>query len=345
MPRGQLRPVRWAGNGLAIVAGLAAVACSTAPNPVQPGTATPPAASPKPTITAKTDSGSAAPLTGLPAGSAADAARPAVAVVVGAAPRGLGSADVVFQEFSAPVRYIAVFQSRRASGVGPVTSTQPTDSEVLSVLHPLVAYDSGTPTFIKILDRSKATDVGLSGHPSAYTTTSSGVTTSTRAVLRAARGSGPPPPPVFVFRGGISGDGPLATTGLSHPASVRVSIPGNGTEVWSFDSRSGRWVLSSGGPKVAVANLVVQTVPYRQIVNTKSGTSLRSARVLGGGQAEVFSSGPAGSAAAAGTWSKPHLLDVTNYFDKGGNPMVFQPGPTWVILAPRGTRAAASGGH
>jgi hypothetical protein len=344
MPRGQLRPVRWAGNGLAIVAGLAAVACSAAPNLVQPGAATPAASAKTPTAKTVRASGPPAPLTGLPSGSAADAARPAVAVVVGAGPRGLGSADVVFQEFSAPVRYIAVFQSRRASGVGPVASTQPTDSEVLSVLHALVAYDSGTPTFIKILDHSKVTDAGLGGHPSAYTTTSSGVTTSTRAVSRAVRGSGPPPP-VFVFRGGISGDGPLATTGLSHPASVRVIIPGNGTEVWSFDSDTGRWVLSSGGPNVAVANLVVQTVPYRQIVNAKKGINVRSARALGRGQAEVFSAGPGGSAAAAGTWSKPHIQDVTNYFSKSGNPMVFQPGPTWVILAPQGTRAAASGGH
>jgi Protein of unknown function (DUF3048) C-terminal domain/Protein of unknown function (DUF3048) N-terminal domain len=345
VPHGQLRPVHWAGNGLVIVAGLAAVACGAVPNPVQSGTATP-AASPKATIAAKTDraSGPAAPLTGLPAGSAADAARPAVAVVVGAGARGLGSADVVFQEFAAPVRYIAVFQSRRASGVGPVTSTQPTDSEVLSVLHPLIAYDGGTPTFIKILDRSEATDVGFGNHPGAYATTSSGVATSTGAVLRAARGSGPPPP-IFVFPGGVTGAGPLATTGLSHPASIRVSIPGNGTQVWTFDSHTGRWALSSGGPRVAVANLVVQTVPYRHLVNRKSGTTLQSARVLGGGLAEVFSGSPGGSAAAAGTWSKPHFQDVTNYFDKNGNPMAFQPGPTWVILAPRGTRVAVSGGH
>lgn len=340
MPRGQLRPVRWAGNGLAIVAGLTAVACSAVPNPVQAGAP----ASPRATITAKTEgaSGPPAPLTGLAAGSAVDAARPAVAVVVGPGPRGLGSADVVFQEFSDPVRYIAVFQSRRASGVRPVTSTQPTDSELLSVMHPLIAYHSGTPTFVKILDRSKVTDVGFGNHPSAYT--SDGVAVSTRAVLRSARGSGPPPP-IFVFRGGLAGAGPFAATGVSHPASVRVSVPGRGTQLWTFDPHSGRWVLSSGGPKVAVANLIVQTVPYRHIVNTKAGLNVLSARVIGGGQAEVFSGSAAGSAAAPGTWSKPHLQDVTNYYDKNSNPMAFQPGPTWVILAPRGTRVSTSGGR
>jgi len=341
VPRGQLRPVRWAGDGLAIVAGLAAVACGAVPNPVQAGSA----AGPKATDTAKTEraSGPPAPLTGLAAGSAADAARPAVAVVVGPGPRGLGSADVVFQEFSAPVRYIAVFQSRQPSGVRPVTSTQPTDSEVLSVMHPLIAYNGGTPTFVKILDRSKVTDVGFGNHPSAYT--GHGVAVSTRAVLRAARGNGPPPP-IFVFGGGLSGAGPFAATGVSHPASVRVSVPGSGTQSWTFDPHTGRWVLSSGGPKVAVANLVVQTVLYRHIVNTKAGLNVLSARVIGGGQALVFSGGAGGSsAAAAGTWSKPHLQDVTNYYDKNSNPMAFQPGPTWVILAPRGTRVSASGGR
>jgi hypothetical protein len=167
---------------------------------------------------------------------------------------------------------------------------------------------------------------------------------STRAVLRGARGSGPPPP-IFVFRGGSSGNGPLATTGLSHPTAARVSIPGNGTQSWTFDSHTGLWVLSAGGPKVAVANLVVQTVPYRHITNSKKGIHVSSARVIGSGPAEVFSGSPGASVAAAGTWSKPHLQDVTNYFDKSDSPMAFQPGPTWVILAPRGTRVAASGGH
>lgn len=341
MPHGQLpRPVGWAGSVLAIVAGLAAVGCAAAiPNPVSAGGGSAPPASPKATASADTLSGSVAPLTGLPASSAA-AARPAVAVDVGRAPQGLPSADVIYQEISSPVRYIAVFQSASASGVGPVTGTQPTDSQVLTVLHASLAYDGGTPTFIKILDHSKVKDMGAANHSSLY----SGGTVSTKAVLGAAHG-GSAPPPIFVYRD--SNNSTLAKTGVSHPTSVRLSIPGYGTESWTYSSHSGRWALTSGGPKTSVANLVVQTVSYRQaFVNKKAGQTTPTARAIGGGAAQVFSGAAGGSgSAASGTWSKPHFQDVTNYLDKNDYPMAFQPGPTWVILAPRGTRVSTSGGQ
>jgi hypothetical protein len=124
-----------------------------------------------------------------------------------------------------------------------------------------------------------------------------------------------------------------------------VRIPGYGTEVWAYETGTGMWALASGGPKVAVANVVVQTVAYKQVESHQAGT-VPSARVLGGGAAEVLSGSAGGSGmAASGTWSKPHLKDLTNYFDKNGSPMAFQPGPTWVVLAPQGTRVSTSGGQ
>jgi hypothetical protein len=55
------------------------------------------------------------------------------------------------------------------------------------------------------------------------------------------------------------------------------------------------------------------------------------------GTAVTADHGP-GGLAASGRWSKPGLNDVTEYTDTQGLPMAFQPGPTWVILAPYGTR-------
>src|SRR5450631_1046053 len=83
-----------------------------------------------------------APLTGLPVTGARAASRPAVAVSLsGAQPQGLGSADVVYEELTSPLRYIAVFQSHDGASVGPVGQTRPMDGQALSVLHPLTAYD------------------------------------------------------------------------------------------------------------------------------------------------------------------------------------------------------------
>jgi hypothetical protein len=68
--------------------------------------------------------------------------------------------------------------------------------------------------------------------------------------------------------------------------------------------------------------------------------------LIGKGTVEVFSGGAGGSGTAApGTWSKPHLKQLTNYIDDNGYPMAFQPGPTWVIFAPKGTKVSTSGGQ
>ena len=93
-----------AAAGLATVAGLALAACSQGPaNPANPAAVSSPAAASTGPVQGKAGQGSPArpiaPLTGLPAASAADATRPAVALAVaGSSPQGLRSADVVFEE-------------------------------------------------------------------------------------------------------------------------------------------------------------------------------------------------------------------------------------------------------
>jgi Protein of unknown function (DUF3048) C-terminal domain/Protein of unknown function (DUF3048) N-terminal domain len=339
--------------GFAVALVLAATACSKGPpSPVGAGSPSSPATSPRPHVSESTggSSGPHAPLTGLRTASAADAARPAVAVAVtGPNPRGLTAADVVFEEITAPARYIAVYQSQQSTGIGPVTSTQPTDVQELSVLHPLFGYNGAVaPFFLKLLDKSKLSDVGFANHPSAYSSTAAGLTASTRAISGDVRAASAPPP-IFQYRGGDSGANTLAAKGVSRPSSVRITLPGHGTQTWHFDSRADRWTPTSGTPRCRAANLVVQTVPYKVIgVNRQKGITVSSARVIGTGKAAVFSgseSGDSSGTAATGTWSKPRAGDVTNYLDASGYPMTFQAGPTWIILGPPGTQVITSGGR
>ena len=288
--------------------------------------------------------GSVAPLTGLSV-TAAVALRPAVAVAVaGSDPVGLSSADLVFQEMTVPVRYLAVFQSDEASTVGTVTSTNPSDGQTLSVLHPLTGYDGGTSSFISVLDASKIIDDGYAGHASLYSAGSDGLTVSTAALV-AAGPSDAPPPPLFAYR---LPSQPLATVDESHPTSVKVEVTGQPAEQWDFDARADRWVQVAGGPRMSVANLVVQIVSFKTVyLSRKYGETTQSARVIGTGQAMVFSGtapGGDGGTAAAGSWSKPGLAAVTNYFDTAHLPMDFVPGPTWIVLAPAGTRTSQAGG-
>jgi hypothetical protein len=243
------------------------------------------------------------------------------------------------------VRYIAIFQSKEATGVGPLTSTQPTDGQALSVLRALFGYDGGTPVFTKELSHTLVTNLGKSAHPSLYSATGPGVSVSTNTFQRAVRGSGAPPQ-IFYFRGEGPQSSVLATTHLSRPDAAKVTIPGYGTESWAYASKTGLWAMTRGGPKVGVANVVVQTVPYKQVGGRHAGTAVESAHVIGKGTVEVFSGSAGGSGTAApGTWSKPHLNQLTDYIDDNGYQMAFQPGPTWVIFAPKGTKVSASGGQ
>jgi Protein of unknown function (DUF3048) C-terminal domain/Protein of unknown function (DUF3048) N-terminal domain len=324
-----------------------AACAASAPNLVGTGAAPAASSAASRAVGATGQARPAAPLTDLASASAADAQRRAVALVLsGTDPRGLTSADVVYQEFAAPVRYIAVFQSKEATGVGPLTSTQPTDGQALSVLRPLFGYDGSTPVFTKELHHTDVTDLGFATHPALYAKAGGGVTASTRAVQRAVHGSGAPPQ-IFYYRGEGAQTSVLATAHLSRPTAAKVTIPGYGTESWAYASRTGLWALTTGGPKVQVANVVVQMVPYKQtVVSHKAGTTVPSARLIGTGTVQVLSGSAGGSGTAApGTWSKPHLNQLTDYIDGNGYPMAFQPGPTWVIFAPKGTRLSTSGGQ
>lgn len=337
-PRRRVASVLVAGVAVVLgAAGCASSAPSLAPAGSQPTTRP---ASPGKATQAAAGQAAVAPLTGMPA-SAAAAARPAVAVVLsGSHPAGLDSADVVFEEITTPApRYIAVFQSSNAVNVGPVTSTRPADGMVLSVLHPLTGYDGGSTGFLDVLHGTKIIDVGFSSHSSLYRAGRGGPTTSTTAIGKAARDIAPPP--LFQYQGEADLGDQLASSGVRRISSLRVVIPGSRTQAWTYDSRASRWALTGGGPQVLVSNLVIQDVSYKQVfLSRRYGITVPSARVIGTGRMLVVA-GRRGSdqgMAAWGTWSKPGLAAVTNFLDAADLPMAFLPGPTWIILAPTGTR-------
>lgn len=288
--------------------------------------------------------GTVAPLTGLPV-SACVAQRPAVAVAVaGPDPAELSAADLVLEEMTSPVRFLAVFQSAQAAQVGPVAATSPMDGEALSVLHPVTGYDGGTSSFISVLDATKIIDGGYAAHPDAYAPGPAGLTVSTSALAAAGKSDGPPPG-LLPYR---AAGAPLASTGVSHPTAVRITIPGQPVQQWNFDTRTDRWVETAGGPPVSGANLIVQVVAFKTVyLNRKHGETTQSARVIGTGRVIVFSgatAGVAGGTSAAGIWYKPGLAGLTDYFDAARLPMSFGPGPTWIILAPAGTSTSEVGG-
>jgi len=113
------------------------------------------------------------------------------------------------------------------------------------------------------------------------------------------------------------------------------------TTGWAYDDASGRWLrftdgtphVLDGGARLSFANIVIQFCRYQTTgVIDSSGSDSPEAVVLGDGEAWVLS----GPALAKGRWAKPDAPAITRYVDGAGGPLLLQPGPTWVMLAPVG---------
>lgn len=326
--------------GLAgLAAALLLAGCSAgASTPGSTGTGSPfPTGSATPTVSA-TGSATPAPttpLTGQPASSAAALARPIVVVDVtmtgtGANLRGIGLADLVYQEFDRPgtSRLIAAYQSRDAS-VGPVASTAPVDPRITALMGlPVLAFDGGPTGFVKqvgptvVTPRSTASFASLFSHtgPLAYVST---------AALRASAPNAAAAPQGLLPFGGPT---VAAASGVRKVTRLSLSVPGEPLQTWAFNGQA--WVGPGG---VTVTNIVIQSVPYKTVTSAKDPT-VHSAQIIGTGVATVIGNG----FAATCTWSRPQPLQITNFFDAHSLPVALTPGRTWIILAPPGSRATTS---
>ena len=311
----------------ALVVGFGA-ACGEPPPPaskvnvVDPGA--PASATPSPTPSLP-----AAPLTGLPVSAAAVAERQAVAVPLrvspSTTPSGLDAADLVYAEFaeSDTLHLTAVFQSRDAAKVGPVTEIRPVDIRSVAVLRPFVGYASGPTGFLTQFEKS-----GLAGVTPADGKVFASGHTSTAALWKAAPKGGQPPTPALDH---ATDGAALAARDLVPARELTVSVAGGPPMVWRYDQQKSHWVGKVGTATVTAASVIVLTMEYRTLdVRHPSPRSLPAANVFGEG-AVVAVSGPSG---AKGRWRKPGLQLVCTIADNGGDMLHPQPGNAWVIYAP-----------
>jgi hypothetical protein len=275
------------------------------------------------------------PLTGIPARSRAEAGRAAFGVALtGSDPQGLTGADLVYEEESDPARYIAVYQSGSSAKIGPLGQGRSTDPQLMGALHAGLGYATMRPGPHSQLSGMHVTDLGYPGHPSAYT--GGGAYTSTKgmyaAIAKLHRGPGQPPSP-FTY---VAEGRPLASKGLKKATKLRVSMPGSATRTWTYSG--GRWRPSGGGPKVPVANVIVQRTEYKTTNIAKGGVKAPKAKVFGTGTCVVASAGQS----ANGKWNRQSPDSMTLFVDSESFPFRLAPGPTWVILAPPGTSVRAT---
>ncbi|MEU3457135.1 DUF3048 domain-containing protein [Micromonospora sp. NPDC006766] len=291
---------------------------------VDPGTSGPATGSPTPALPA-------APLTGLPVSAPAVAARQAVAVPLrvsrSTTPAGLDAADLVYAEFaeSDTLHLTAVFQSRDAAKVGPVTEVRPVDIRSVAVLRPFVGYAGGPTGFLTQFAQS-----GLAGITSAERGAKvfKADHTSTAALWNVAPKGGQPPTPALDH---ATDDDPLAAHDLVPAHELTVDVRGGPPMIWRYDQQKSHWVSKVGTVTVTAASVFVLTMEYRTLqVRHPSPRSLPAAKVFGVG-AVVAVSGPS---SAKGRWRKPGLDLACTIADSGGDIMQPRPGNAWVIYAP-----------
>jgi hypothetical protein len=318
--------------GPALLAG-----CGSAPPPIAAPTAGPSSTAPSASPSASADARPLAPLTGRPVDAAA-AGRPAVAVAVaGPNPVGLDKADVVIEEISSPVRWLAVFQSQDAPSVGPVVATRPADPMVLGMLRPAYGFRGGTTGMVDQAEKSELLTVNATSHASPYATSGDQLFASTAKVR--AEVKAPAARPMLVYGDASGGGGGGAYANSKPVKQLTIAVHDGATQTWSYDAGAKVWRRTGGGPAVAAANLIVQVVPYKSVqLGHPSGQWVPSARVFGTGAATIAP----GPFAVPGKWSKPGASKQTNYVDARSVPVRLVPGTSWVLLAPSGSTVTAS---
>ena len=256
--------------------------------------------------------------------------------------RGLGAAAVVYQELveSGATRFAAVYDNATSQEVGPIRSVRETDIALLGPYGRVTVGFSGANkgvmrSFRQAVRAGQLLDASYDTLPGLYREGVRRVDAhnffSTPAQLARARPGVAGRYIGFHFARLRRGAG-RAAAGVS----VRFSEFSHVTV--RYQRRTGRWsVRQDGQPLAAVApaNVIIQSVrvtgsryvdvlgsptPYTVTVGHGPVVLLRDGRLL------------------RGTWRRLASRTGTRFLDDKGRDLPMKPGPTWILLQPKGQR-------
>lgn len=291
----------------------------------------------------------ASPLTGALV-SPAVAGRPAVTVKVDNAPdarpqAGLNDADVIYEERveGSVVRFLAVYQSKDASIVGPVRSVRSTDAAIVAPLGGVFAFSGGIAPFVRKIEATGIKTVPESDNPKLGNFKRVGkvrpyATYANTNKLRVL-GKQIAPPPLFArIRPGTTF--PEANPATKPITGLRVVFGSLTTADWTWDRAKKQWLRSTNRTvhlledrsRLSTSCLVLQTVPYKPTKYTdRSDFVVDEAVVTGSGNAIIACDGTAVRA----RWHKPSLKSVTIFTNATTGAAITLPvGRVWVSLVP-----------
>lgn len=337
---------------------LAATACGggekSSPNEPNPAPGASGKAAPPPAL---------CPLTGAPAASGVDVSRPALAVKLDNAPEarpqaGIEAADVVYEELAEGgiTRFMAIYQCKDASRLGPVRSARTVDPDLLVQYKPVLFAFSGAngPVMAKVKSTQGVVSLEHGSHGSAYQRVSGraaphNLFTSTEKLRAFAKDVKGPPKTGFVFEASASppsapspaASGAPAGAGATGPgASVTFAFAGSADHKYTYDAASGSYLRFQGlnapfrseaAGQVKATNVVIMKVKVVQSsLKDAAGNFSPDISVVGSGEAVVLR----GGVSVKGRWTRSSLGDQPKLADASGKPIPLAPGNTWVHLVP-----------
>jgi hypothetical protein len=289
--------------------------------------------------------------------------RPALAVKIDnhtdARPQvGLDRADIVYEE---PVeggitRFIAIFQSRDASKVGPIRSARLTDIDVLAQYgKPLLAFSGAAHYVVRAVGRANLVSMRQGQFPSVYRRDGSrsaphNLFSSTSGLWRVGARAHPTPAPALFDFGPLlepppvapsPSPSPTATPSPAWPKGTMATIPFAGSAwraVWRWNSASGtyrRWHGSvphraASGTQISAANVIVMRVTTSRNNSQAAAHGTPELKLVGSGVMVLLRNG----VRIVGRWTRSSLTAPTKFVDKLGRPLTLAPGNTWIELVP-----------
>jgi hypothetical protein len=235
-----------------------------------------------------------------------------------------------------------VFHSS-APTVGPVRSARTTDLGLTANLNrPLFAYSGANAGVLAEVRAGDLVDLGVDVVPGSYARRGSGVLRffiDAATFFDAAPDDAAAPERQLDHRAPGS---PVANAGAEPAGAVTIRYPGGASTVVRYLDEAEGWARVQGGvphtvangTRIAPENVIVQFVTYGPSGYTDvNGAPSPEAGLLGEGEAWVFT----GGSVVRGRWARPDLASRTTYTDSAGDPILLEPGQTWIELADPGS--------